>query len=243
MDFLESIFITALIIVKLPLGPFRESLSWLITLLHRWKLYRCTAALLPVIKARISARESRANNAEPPLDAIEWTLALSKPGHPHNTAEKITEELAHALWAASSAPGGLMTEMVYQLLFEPSYLIPLRSEAEAAFAAHGWTTKMLNSLHLQDSFIREVNRLYPTGSITCSRTVMDKPFQFSDGLTFPVGTRFGFPIKALQHDPENFAEPDKFDGFRFVKQSSNESNIGEDRQRWSASSMDTTNLA
>ena len=113
---------------------------------------------------------ARAATAEkdiaPPLDAIEWTLAFSKPDSPNNAPEYVTKELLHNLWAGSSAPGGLMTEMVYQLLLEPQYLEPLREEASNALKAHGWSEKTLDSLYLQDSFIREVNRLYPTGSGT-----------------------------------------------------------------------------
>lgn len=72
---------------------------------------------------------------------------------------------------------------------------------------------------------------------------MNKPFCFSDGLTLPVGTRFGFPIKAIQSDPDNFPSPKTFEGFRFAKQSSSESGTDEGSRRWSATAMSSTNLA
>jgi cytochrome P450 len=242
---LESIFFTAIVAVNVPLGPLRNVLSGLFTLPHKWKLQRCAKTLQPLVEARMRSRKlhdyGHANNGLG--DGIEWTLKLTNGDSKYDTPERLTHELLHNLWAASSAPGGMMTEIVYQMLTYPEYMQPMRDEAEAAVKEHGWTEKMLASLHLQDSFIREVNRLLPTGAITCSRTVVGAPFKFSDGLELPVGTRFGFPIKAMQSDPDNFSSPTTFDGFRFAKQSSSESGVEEDRRRWSSTAMSTTNLA
>ena len=167
MDFVQSIFVTALIIVQLPLGPLRGLLAWPLSLLHSWKLHRCVNILLPIVKRRMEERVTAHKSAAPRLDAIEWTLDFSKPGSPDNSLQRVTKELLHNLWAGSSAPGGLLTEMVYQILFDPIYLEPLRTEAANALDAHGWSEKTLDSLHLQDSFIREINRLFPTGSGIC----------------------------------------------------------------------------
>ena len=80
--------------------------------------------------------------------------------------------------------------------------------------------------------------------MTCSRTVTEKPFQFSDGLTLPVGTRFGFPIKALQTDPSNFEDSLAFKGFRFAEQvAAGENDDALAGRRFGAASMGTTNLA
>jgi aspirochlorine biosynthesis cytochrome P450 monooxygenase len=144
-SFVESIFFTALLIVKLPLGVGRNLLAIPLSFIHKRKLQHCVDQVLPIIKKRIQERSEKRNSIHAPLDGIEWTLL-------------------HGLWAGSSAPGALMTEMVYQVLFEPEYLEPLRKEAEAAVSIHGWSEKMLDELHLQDSFIREVNRLFPIGS-------------------------------------------------------------------------------
>ncbi|OCL14898.1 cytochrome P450 [Glonium stellatum] len=245
MSLLESIFNTAVVIVKLPLGPFRGILAWPLTLAHRWRLQKCADMLRPTVSKRLELRQKAEgqNHQDENLDAIEWTLDLCKGDSRYDTVDWITEELLHNLWAASSAPGGLMTQVVYQLLTEPHYMIPLREEAIKAVEEFGWSEKMLSRLNLQDSFIREVNRLFPTGSITCSRTVIGRPFKFSDGLTLPVGSRFGFPIKAFQCDTDNFADPLKFDGFRFVKQALNENGVAETARRWTATGMGTTNLA
>lgn len=261
---LESIFFTAIVIVTLPLGPLRHWLARALTLPHKWRLDRCTNMLRPVVEKRMEARKKTLKTVSEDSigDGIEWTLDLCTDERSYNTPVKLTHELLHNLWAASSAPGGMMTEIVFQLLSYPQYIKPLRKEAEVAVKENGWTEKMISALHLQDSFIREVNRLLPTGAskyrlyaknceipksdsfpVTCSRTVVGKPFTFSDGLCLPVGTRFGFPIKAMQSDPAKFSSPEKFDGFRFLRQASGNEDSSEDRSRWSATAMSTTNLA
>ncbi|KAG9230930.1 cytochrome P450 [Amylocarpus encephaloides] len=242
-SFLESIFVTALIIVKLPLGPFRGFLASPLSLVHKWKLYRCKKILLPIVKRRIAERKGHKGNPADVLDGIEWTLARVPEGSLVDTPETITTELLHALWAGSSAPGGMMTEVIYQMLLGEEYQETMRTEAIEAFQKFGWGEKMINVLHCQDSFIREVNRLYPTGAITCSRTVVNRPFKFSDGLVLPVGARLGFPIKASQSDADNFKDPDKFDGFRFLQQGTAEGGTVENKRVWSAASMDINNLA
>jgi cytochrome P450 len=162
---LESIFLTAIIIVNLPLGPFRPALARLLILPHKWKLDKCAKRLEPVLLQRIKNRKSESIGSTDDIgDAIEWTLDLVKDDPKYDTPDKLTHELLHNLWAASSAPGGMMSEVVYQILTYPEYMEPLREEAENAVKEHGWTERMLARLHLQDSFIREVNRLLPTGS-------------------------------------------------------------------------------
>ena len=70
---------------------------------------------------------------------------------------------------------------------------------------------------------------------------------FNDGLTLPVGTRIGFPIKAIQNDSDNYASPEMFDGFRFFRKSQAENGNGDatsdSGQRWSSTAMSSTNLA
>ncbi|KAL1604768.1 hypothetical protein SLS60_004308 [Paraconiothyrium brasiliense] len=238
---LQSIFFTAIITVNLPLGPLRPYLVPLLTLPHKWKNEKCAKVLQPIVEKRIQRRQSKQNgHSDGDIgDAIEWTLDLVKGDPKYDTPERLTEELLHNLWAASSAPGGMMTEIVYQMLTYPEYMEPLRKEAEQMVKEHGWTEKMLANLQLQDSFVREVNRMLPTGA--------KKPFEFSDGLTLPVGTRFGFPIRAMQHDSDNYESPDTFDGFRFFKKTQAENGNGgvasESSQRWSSTAMSSTNLA
>lgn len=118
---LESIFATAIVIVTLPLGPFRGMLSPLFTLPHKWKLQKCAKMLKPVVTARLKKwGESKGGSVEGDMsDAMDWAIEQGAHDPQLNDADVLTEELLHNLWAASSAPGGLMTQIVYQLCLEP----------------------------------------------------------------------------------------------------------------------------
>lgn len=45
---------------------------------------------------------------------------------------------------------------------------------------------------------------------------MEDKFQFHDGFELKKGDRILIPALAIQMDPENYKDPDKFDGYRFV---------------------------
>lgn len=257
MGFVKSIFVTALVIVKLPLGPFRGVLAWPLSSIHRWKLRRSMESLRPVVIKRI--KEAREGSKTIHLDAIQWTLDLFPETAQIEGTDLFEKELLHNLWAGSSAPGGMITEVIYQLLLHQEDIQVVREESSKSLSRHGWSEKMLNSLNMLDSYIRETNRLFPTGSsiepvyarrsltrltwiVTSVRTVLNSPFQFTDGLTLPVGCRFGFPAKAIQLDHHGLKNPRKFDGFRFSRPSVDEASTSEAERKWGASSVNTSNL-
>jgi cytochrome P450 len=80
-------------------------------------------------------------------------------------------------------------------------------------------------------------------TVTCARTVMNRPFEFHDKLILPTGSRIAVPCLAVHTDPENFQNPLEFDGFRFSKMRSASIRDGESEQSWAASTISTTNLA
>lgn len=117
--------------------------------------------LEPVVVKRVEKRLYEDPSGEE-NDGIKWTLDLTKDEdmNPH----RLSLEVLHNLFAGSLAPGALITEMIFQVLMSPKLLHDLRQEAQQALSEHGWTEKLLQDLLLQDSFIRELNRVYPTGS-------------------------------------------------------------------------------
>ncbi|MCJ1401069.1 hypothetical protein MMC11_004281 [Xylographa trunciseda] len=248
MTFSDSIFINAMTITLLPLGILRAPFAWIWSSLHRLKLESALRLVEPVVRRRILDRQQE-SSVQPQVDAIEWTIELSNSVAKENTPRQIALQLLHNLWAGSAAPGGLVTQMIFIVLHEPKYLQPLLEEAETAIAKHGWSDKALNNMPLLDSYIRETNRVYPTGSVTCARTVMVKPFQFHDGLSIPVGSRVAIPGMAIQQDPDNFQNPLQFDGFRFARLSaldeekSSRGMAHDDDHSWGAATISTTNLA
>lgn len=160
MKFQHSIFIHAMIMISLPFGPFREFFSWVIALSHRRNLGKAMAILQPVVARRIAERKENAGQKQ--IDGIQWTLDLT--GDEDLDPYQVSLEILHNLFAGSLAPGAMITEMIFQALMDPNLLEDLRTEAQKALEECGWTDKLFQKLPLQDSFVRELNRVYPTGS-------------------------------------------------------------------------------
>lgn len=159
----ESIFINALTLSNVPLGPFRRVGSWAGSYSHRRKLERAVKLVLPVVERRRMER-AKGPTTSRHSDAIEWTIELSESIPDEDTTRRIVLQILHNLWAGSAAPAGLLTQMLFQVLMEPDYLEPLRAECGNAITSCGWSEEALSHMPLLDSFIREMNRLYPTGS-------------------------------------------------------------------------------
>ncbi|KAI0886467.1 putative cytochrome P450 [Annulohypoxylon maeteangense] len=247
----DSIFIHGLVMSMLPFRSiFRSSYDFLFTRFHLRNLRKAMEVILPVVQARFDEFQARESSSEKdhtkPLDAIEWSLEFSKGNAREHNPRWIALSLLHNIWAGSSAPGGLVTQMVFQVLTEPQYLEPLRAEAEAALRPHGYTDKALDNMPLMDSFIRELNRVYPTGAVTCARTVMNPGgFRFHDGLHLRQGTKIAVPALAIQTDPENFDDPLTVDAFRFARlREAASDNVGDEGEHnWGAATASETNLA
>ncbi|KAL1856866.1 hypothetical protein Daus18300_010629 [Diaporthe australafricana] len=250
--FSDSIFIHGLIMSMLPFRSMLRSVyDLLLTRFHLRNLRKAMEVILPVVQARFKnfqERESSSEERRPVnLDAIEWSLEYSKGSAKEHDPHWIALSLLHNIWAGSAAPGGLVTQMVFQVLMEPQHLSPLRAEAEAALSPHGYTDKALGSMHLMDSLIRELNRVYPTGAITCARTIMNPGgFQLHDGLHLPRGTRVAVPALAIQTDADNFDDPLTVDAFRFsrLREAAIEGRGQQGaEQDWGAATASETNLA
>jgi hypothetical protein len=117
--------------------------------------------VVPVVEQRLAKIEANPTGPQP-LDMVQWTLELAGPGT-ERTPTRLAHQILQNLWAGSGAPGGLLTQMVFQVLWCPEYLEPMRKEIQESVAAHGWTDKMLNNIPMVDSFLRETNRLHPNG--------------------------------------------------------------------------------
>lgn len=161
MKFSESVFRNGVMLSTLPWGPLRPLVSWLGSVSHRRTLRQVMKLVVPVVEQRLAKIEAEPS-APQPLDMVQWTIELAGPGS-ERAPTRLAHQILQNLWAGSGAPGGLLTQMVFQVLWCPEYLEPMRQEIKASVEAHGWTDKMLNNIPLVDSFLRETNRLHPNG--------------------------------------------------------------------------------
>lgn len=238
ITFSDSVMITGMIIAQLPLGPFRRPLGWAISQVHGLFLARVMRITEPVVARRLA--EARAGSDKRYNDSIEWAIQLDDP--PERDARTMSLEMLHLLEAAAGAPGAMMTEVMYQLLEEPQYQPLLHKEIAAVTTALPLAEAVQN-MPLMDSFIMEVNRLYPVGGTAAARTVMREPLILHDGLTLPIGTRLAYLCRAAHHDPRNFPDPLRFDGHRFIELNRREEKSADGQAKYAASNSSTTSLS
>jgi cytochrome P450 len=97
----------------------------------------------------------------------------------------------------------------------PEYLEPLRAEiadhvqSDESFG----DIKVLNSLYLLDSFIRETMRHYPAACFFGQRTSREEVVL--DDLRMPPKSRIAFPTLGINKDPENHKDASVFDSVVF----------------------------
>ena len=165
LRFMNSVVTNALLSIMFPVGPFRGLCRTMLAWLHRRNLESAVKIVLPIVEHRLKERDM---GEERPIhvDATEWTIDLAGSDPVELDPRRITLNLLHNIWAGSAGPAALVNQMIYQVLMMPEYLEPLCKEATEATSTHGWTDQALLSMPLQDSFIKELNRLYPLGSGT-----------------------------------------------------------------------------
>jgi cytochrome P450 len=105
---------------------------------------------------------------------------------------------------------------LYDLASKPEYIQPLREEILAALKESDgiFTKDALYSCKLLDSFVKESQRLNPI-SLVIGKRILTRPVDLTDGTHLPAGTIVAVPSEAVNHDPENYPDPERFDGYRF----------------------------
>jgi aspirochlorine biosynthesis cytochrome P450 monooxygenase len=163
MKFSESVFMNGIIMSAIPLGPFRRLVAWVGSFNHRRNLRKVMNLLVPVVEKRIRDQAAGIDQSIH-NDATQWSIELAEKTPKEGNPERIAHQILQNLWAGSGAPGGMVTQMVYQTLMYPEYVEPMRAEVRKSVDEFGWTDKALSSMKLVDSFIKETNRMYPNGS-------------------------------------------------------------------------------
>lgn len=164
--FNRSLFISAILVNGIALGPFRDLVAWLTAIKHRKHLSRCIEYLKPQIE-KVRSKPTDYNNA------VKWMLELAEGDEAEKNPDRMAKQLMHLMFAGSSAPGGLVVQMIYQILMSPEYLEPLREEISRTLEeTGGFTASFVSRTPLMESFVRETMRLYPTGVGKC---VMNRP--------------------------------------------------------------------
>ncbi|KAH9992044.1 cytochrome P450 [Russula vinacea] len=159
----------------------------------------------PMVDERFAKMEEYGEDwDDKPNDLLMWLMDEAK------GVERSAEGLARRLLTVNLAsihstslascdipsPPMTLTQVLYRLLANPEYIELLRQEVDTVIAQEGWTKSGMDKLHKTDSFIREVQRIDGLASVTMDRLTL-RPATHKDGRIY--------------------ANPDEFDGLRFVK--------------------------
>ncbi|KAJ5500146.1 Cytochrome P450, partial [Penicillium expansum] len=167
--------------------------------------------------------ETNLDDSDNPVEIFQWLYESSVLRERWTYAEVIGEMLllqfafiyttsyASAPYACHS-PAGLYGALV-ELARRPEYIAPLREEIDLIFSEMGPTVPACDGMVLMDSFLKECQRLHPPFSTDLKLSnVWNKT-----GVTLKQGSHVAVPSGIIQRRSEHYANPDAFDGFRFVK--------------------------
>lgn len=168
--YLRGIFFNGFVMLNMPVsGSLRDFLAWPLNKYHqRFRQQRVINMIMRVAAKRLEMKESWPRD-DSEFDVIQCSLNRLEefPFDEHadrTPLQTLSHEILHLIWAAGQSPAMVATTFIFKLLEEPSYIAPLREESQEAFKQHGSTDAVLKNLPKLDSFIREVNRLYPSFS-------------------------------------------------------------------------------
>ncbi|KAF7305651.1 Cytochrome P450 [Mycena chlorophos] len=188
----------------------------LITTLPR-DLEHAKRHLVPIIEERLRLEAEHGPNwPDRPSDLISWLLEYAE--GEERTPHELTRRMLMVNFVAIHTSANSFTQALFHLAHEPHYAGPLREELAAAVAEDGWTKAAMSKCIKLDSFLRESQRFNGASAVNINRIVVNpNGFTFSDGTHLPQGTFLTAATHATHHDPDNYADPEVFDGFRFAK--------------------------
>lgn len=118
--------------------------------------------LRPLVQERRNAAKNNPN-WERPDDMTQWMLDRNVDDN--ISIEQFTRGQLMLIFAAIHTTSMTATNILYSLASTPEYIGPLREEICSVVAEHNGniTAKALQQMEKLDSYMKEVNRLYPPG--------------------------------------------------------------------------------
>ncbi|EDS26137.1 cytochrome P450 [Culex quinquefasciatus] len=116
--------------------------------------------------------------------------------------------------AGSETSSTAMVNCMYELAMNQDIQDKLRNEITRVCGKGKLTYEAVNSVEYLNMVIDETLRKHPSVDFLMRTSNSDFPVPNSD-LTIPKGTFLIVPTYALQHDPDHYPDPDRFDPERF----------------------------
>ncbi|KAH9911270.1 cytochrome P450 [Epithele typhae] len=177
---------------------------------------RAVTLLAPIVEQRMAElQEHGADWDDKPNDMLTWILEESIPRR--TPLAEIVQRVLMLNFVATNTTSQSATHALFHLAADPALLAPLRAEAAAAVAAHGWTKAGLGRLWRLDSLMRESQRTNGVSLLSVMRKAL-KDLTLRDGTSVPRGTLVAVPALATHLDAAvNGAGADAFEPFRWAE--------------------------
>ncbi|GAP82370.1 putative cytochrome P450 [Rosellinia necatrix] len=201
----------------------RKFIGPVIALRARYYQAQCVSMLVPMVKGRLSILSAPKENKEMPEDFLQWLIV---------TAAKDSEEQVDATRIANRLIA-LMTPLIFAVCYvfahavldvygspdKKEFINGLSAECKQVLEKHGdlRTPEAVNSLHRIDSTIRESMRTSDVAVTNLFRDVTVGEVSLGFGINVTQGVRMAFPTQSIHLDPEYYADPKRFDAFRFSR--------------------------
>ncbi|KAI0449783.1 cytochrome P450 [Xylaria acuta] len=171
--------------------------------------------LEPIVSERLTDR-MKGNNLKPvPVDCMQWLIDTSPRKNPWSPTRMMGEIMA--IWFSSVHQLAMTaTYAVEDLCLHEEYVDPLRQEIQKQLAEGGELQPDLEGLILLDSFIKESIRCNNVDAISCRRKAL-RDVTLQDGSVVKRGDWVCIPQRAMMHNSSRYANPEVFDGRRFVR--------------------------
>ncbi|KAJ5879143.1 hypothetical protein N7455_002608 [Penicillium solitum] len=159
--------------------------------------------------------ETNLDDTDNPVEIFQWLYESSVLRERWTYAEVIGEMLLLQFAFIYTTSYGLYGALV-ELARRPEYIAPLREEFDLIFSEMGPTVPACDGMVLMDSFLKECQRLHPPSALSAHRVCISD-LKLSNGVTLKQGSHVAVPSGVIQQSSEHYANPNAFDGFRFVK--------------------------
>lgn len=154
----EQLFITVMVMRNFPpwvhpvlnkILPSQYKLKKILRQIH--------SMLLPIIEER---RRNPPPSEEKPIDVLEYMMDLAKGTEAE--AQNLAMRYCYTIIGSVHTVTGAIIDSVYEVCARPEYAEPLRHEIQQALDEEGgWNKTTLSKLRKVDSFMKEVQRMYP----------------------------------------------------------------------------------
>ncbi|KAL1606233.1 hypothetical protein SLS60_003635 [Paraconiothyrium brasiliense] len=200
----------------IPLGVFRKPFYWAFSIPYRMQIRRAmNRYIVPIVEERMA--DVGKTDTKKGLDTIQLMVDMPPASPREIDSFRHAIRILHLHFASTGSSIALVHTAIWQLLQMPECMEPIRTEIKDVLRKYGsWDSKhTVNHLHLLDSFVREVLRVYVPSAQVVSLRLAQQPVTLHDGFQLKKGTRIVFPAQSIHFDPANYEDPREFLPFRF----------------------------